>query len=920
MKRAIYPLYAPADEGRVRPILDALAQTGAAVRGAGAKPGREDALLLFLSKNVAADGPEAETFFRLNAGRALVIPVDLDGSTPPEELQNALMARHTLDGRKYSAQELAERIARAATGEGRNRLPLVLSVAAVILLAAGGVALWKNRPAQPTEALVTEAVFITTPIPTAEPRMPEGISGVDLASIVEIAYVGDELRYYALDDTAAPAEMQGWFDFAYSGWSDGDYHFYSREDGHEYPRQAVDLQWLMSLPNLRYLSLCGVSAALPDLSGLSKLEEVLLFYSDIPDLEGLRGSGSLLSLSYHGTSVHDFSPLTGCPKLNDIWLNLLTTEEADFSRFCPPRLRTFSFGNGNALGELDLSALRNCSELTELELDYLPLSDLGFLSEAKRLSRLRLSGMRSLRDLSGLEGARRLQELEVNNCPALRDISALAGCTSLWNVRFDGEGMHELRDVSVLGSLPRLNNIHLFAANPQNLDFLRELPTRTDLCFSCNLGNFDCSGLEAVQSFGNLSLTCWDLPYAAVAPYLTGKAVYTLDLYGAADLSLSDLPRVTHTLDLINCGIRDLTGIGDLSIARLGLYECRYLSSLAGLDELSAGGSRLNTLMVESCPRLTDWSALQGKRFMELTLRGVSSLPDLSGVTVDILQLESIEADVLPDLSFLDTLNGDHGCSFRLVDVDQITSLQPLFRLHGDYLEVPPQLADQAAELVERGQFHRYEIVYPDGSWQPDDSDVTLLSLEELSTLPKSILKRVRSLTLVGDVVVNDETTEVREDLDENGPFVRLRDRTTGEETRIDEVGTRLKDFSSLTALTGLENLSLWYQPLTDLGGIQALDNLRNLEVKHSPAFTDASAAFTVQTLERLCFSHTGLASLQGVQNLPELRELCIDDTQVTDMSCLLGLERLERVAVSEDMSAAVASLGDGFRFELKID
>ena len=112
MKRAIYPLYAPADESRVKPILDALKKKGVAVRAA--DPRKGDALMLFLSENVAADSPEADAFFRLNAGRALVIPVNLDGSTPPEELQRALMARHGLDGQKYGPEELADRIATAS--------------------------------------------------------------------------------------------------------------------------------------------------------------------------------------------------------------------------------------------------------------------------------------------------------------------------------------------------------------------------------------------------------------------------------------------------------------------------------------------------------------------------------------------------------------------------------------------------------------------------------------------------------------------------------------------------------------------------------------------------------------------------------------------------------------------------------------
>lgn len=918
MKRAIYPLYAPADEGKVKPILAALREKGAVIQSPEAKCGKADALLLFLSKNVGAEGPEADAFFRLSAGREQVIPVDLDGSTPPEALQNALMARHTLDGTKYGPEELAERIARAVKDERKSRLPLILSAAAaVILLAAVAVILLMPRyEGPPPDPDLVSPPAEAGPLPT--PRMP--LTDVDLASIVEVVYVGDHLRYYALDAAAKePPEMQGWFSFAYSAWSDGDYRFYSKEDGHEYSRQAVDLQWLVYLPNLRYLSLCGVSGALPDLSGLSRLEEVLLFYSDIPDLEGLRNSESLLSLSYHGTSVKDFSSLSDCPRLNDVWLNLLTTEEADFSRFCPPGLQVLSFGNGNSLSRLDLSALRNCPELRELELDYLPLTDLSFLSGAEKLSSLRLSGMRSLRDLSGLEGTGRLQELEVNNCPSLQDVSALAGCTDLRNVRFDGESMHELKDVSVLGSLPRLNNIHLFAANPQDLDFLRALPTRTHLCFSCNLGAFDCSGLEAIESFENLSLTCWDLPYAAVAPYLAGKTVENLDLYGAADLDLSALPRVGRTLSLTDCGIRDLTGIGSTAVARLGLYNCQYMTSLEGIGELSAHGGRLTALTVEGCPRLTDWSALQGKRLQELTLRNVWSLPDLSEFTVVTLQLESIAADVLPDLSLLEGLDTEQSFSLRMADVDQISGLQPLFRLRGDMLEVPPQLEDQAAELVANGLFHRYEIVYPDGSWQPDDTDIRLLSLEELDALPKSILKRVRSLTLVGDVLVNDETTEVREDHDESGPFVRLRNRATGEETVVREIGTWLTDFSRLTALTGLETLSLWYQPLIDLDGIQALEGLKALEVKYSPAFTDASAAFTVQTLERICFSRTGLASIQGVQNLLELRELYIGGTNVIDMSCLLGLEHLGYVEVSGDMIAAVASLDEGYGFELNV-
>ena len=149
MKRAIYPLYAPTDESSVRPILDDLQKRGFTVRNGQAKAGKDDALLLFLSEAISAEGPEADAFFRLNAGRALVIPVNLDGCTPPKDLQNVLMARHALDGRKYGTAELTELIAKAAGGEKKNRLPLILSLLGMAaLLIVGGLIVW-NRMGRP---------------------------------------------------------------------------------------------------------------------------------------------------------------------------------------------------------------------------------------------------------------------------------------------------------------------------------------------------------------------------------------------------------------------------------------------------------------------------------------------------------------------------------------------------------------------------------------------------------------------------------------------------------------------------------------------------------------------------------------------------------------------------------------------------
>ena len=69
MKRTIYPLYASADEGKVKPILETLRKKGLEVQDSKAAPGKGDVLVLFLSANIGADSPVADDFIRLSAAR-----------------------------------------------------------------------------------------------------------------------------------------------------------------------------------------------------------------------------------------------------------------------------------------------------------------------------------------------------------------------------------------------------------------------------------------------------------------------------------------------------------------------------------------------------------------------------------------------------------------------------------------------------------------------------------------------------------------------------------------------------------------------------------------------------------------------------------------------------------------------------------
>jgi hypothetical protein len=205
-------------------------------------------------------------------------------------------------------------------------------------------------------------------------------------------------------------------------------------------------------------------------------------------------------------------------------------------------------------------------------------------------------------------------------------------------------------------------------------------------------------------------------------------------------------------------------------------------------------------------------------------------------------------------------------------------------------------LTEQAQELVRNGNFHSYEIRYPDSEWEPYNRPVYLLSLEELDTLPGSILARIERLYMAGDMIFNPEFYHVEEDFSGEEPawFICKNDEEGTEQMPV-EYGTQLTDIGVLKPLTGLKELCLWDQPLKDLEGIQYLESLEELSFEDCRELTDASAAFTLQTLKRLWLRYTPLTSLEGIQNLYDLEELNLDGTEIEDLSPTESLKKLNR-------------------------
>ena len=889
MSNKVKLLASAGDRESLAPILAALGQRGIRAAENPGTIGKNDTVLAVLSERFYADeGLTGRLLSLVGSEAENILPLQLDDEPIPDALKNALYSRNIIPAAGRDAPLIAERIA-AALPQKRSRLPVILGAAALVLVAAVGLLVWKSRAPTAVETIAPTAE------PTAVPlNLPLGLTAEDLEKIVDVIIVGDRAEFFTTDRLRSfSGTAPDWDYFAYRDYDNAGAHFYSREDGHEYPlTRYEDLSFLALMPKLRYLHLAMVETGkLPDLSGAATLSNVSLMDCVIPDLDWLGGAGVIHADIINSTgSLRDFSPLTKCKRLRECHIDLIGTRQADLAGFAPPKLTWLWINNGQDLqGDLDLSGLAGCGELHQVQLEYnLPVRDLSFLSGADKLERLELTDLHALRDISALSGLRKLTELKIDDCSSLRNYRPVGDCKALEQLMiYAGWNVH-LEDASFLSDLPRLTDISLYSVDLPDLDFLRVIGQRQS-----SLNNFsfsgdvrDCSALAAIKKYSSLSLEPYNGDLAPILPYLAESSVTTLSIRFANAVDLSALSIVSNRLILEQCGITDLsTASEDLSFFHLTLSNCSRLSSLEGLQKLTRLGSNgVGTIEIYNCPRLTDWSAIDGMTLMELNITGGYTLPSFADLRVGLLRIDSV-ADV-KDLTFLSEMDASRSVSFRLVGLDEVNDLTPLRQFHGLVLAVPPQLGEQAQDLVRAGNFKQFEIEYPQGGWEMDRQELTLLSLEELNTLPEAMLRRVSSVALAGDQVIDRDRFEIWEDYQNNRAIPILYDRETDTQTEV-SLGS-FTDLTELFKMTGLRQLRVASQPITGLDGIQELSGLDQIELKCCPKLTDISPLFAMQSLSEVCLRGCpGVTSIQGIQNLPHLIHLEIVRVPVSDLSPL---------------------------------
>jgi hypothetical protein len=220
-----------------------------------------------------------------------------------------------------------------------------------------------------------------------------------------------------------------------------------------------DIAPLAQLAKLESLSLTDNSiTSIAVLSGLHELNFLHLGGNLIGDLAPLKGLTKLKTLYLDGNPVQDLSPLYGLTSLTTLSLKNMEVdpEQIKALKEALPGCGIFydDMEEEEEVKELTLGSVTFTSDVTELDLSGLGITDISILSECKNLVKLDLRD-NNITDITPLKDLLELNWLCIWN-NKVSDIRPLMGLTKLAYLDADSNNIADISAVSFLTNMEEL--------------------------------------------------------------------------------------------------------------------------------------------------------------------------------------------------------------------------------------------------------------------------------------------------------------------------------------------------------------------------------------------------------------------------------------------------------------------------------
>ena len=650
--------------------------------------------------------------------------------------------------------------------------------------------------------------------------------------------------------------------------------------------QPITIQDMEALTSLTAYRL-GISS-LKGLEHATNLTELYVSYNRIWDISPLRGLTNLTKLRLSGNAISDISALSGLTNLTQLFL-------------------------GDALGGnviLDISPLRGLTNLTFLKIGYNHITDVSPLSSLTNLTSLHF-GYNRIRDISPLAGLTALEDLTLDHNPIAnidpikRLIPNLAFFTfegtALTADDIDWIGKQDFSFFSTYDEIRGGSDVEISPAAEIPDEDLRTLlaglegtdgaPTQkfistlTELDLSgLNINNF--TGLESAINLTKLTITDANMTSKRLSKLVKVLRhlpdLRQLNLGGNKISNISSLASLTRltSLHLNDNEITDVSSLSSLSdLTSLSLSE----NSIANIDGLGAL-TKLESLNLHGNRKVADISPLAG----------LVNLTDLI-----LSRNRIVDVSPLAGLTNLQRLMLDHN---RIADFEPISSLTENLNVYwkGD------QKADPIVKF--RDNNLRRAVLEALGK-DPNSEDP--IKVSEMASLTTLTAQGASISDLTGlQHAVNVKTLDLSGnglDDDDMDRLTRLTQLETLILTGNDNI-TSARPFRKLRNLTRLDLPQGLSDPTVEIPDSGLRTAILRALGKSESSETEITAS-DIHGLEVLQASGFGVQDLTGLEYAENLRQLYLNDNQISDLSPISGLQGLRRLSLNKNNLSDVSGL-----------
>lgn len=468
-------------------------------------------------------------------------------------------------------------------------------------------------------------------------------------------------------------------------------------------RELTDLTPLTQLNALESLTLTGNKISdLQPLSSLTSLTYLHLGNNKITDLSPLTSLTALRSLYLDGNESPDLSVLETMKSLTTLSIRgmELTKDQLESLRSALPNCNVYC-DEDSIVEEITLAGITFMSDITELDLRSLNISDISELAKCTQLTKLDLRD-NEITNIDALSGLTELTWLCLWDND-IEDIAALLPLSKLSYLDLDDNGVTNL---APLKGLENMEELWLSDNDPQNINALTSMPklrrlglkdtmlTDEDIDILCQIQTLEELAIErneiSADSLDKLVAALPDCTITHDDPYYTFEVDGTV--YKSTDTEILSISgKNLHSLEAIS----NFTALKSLNVSDNTLSD---LSPLAGLVKLRtldlgnvAGGSNayadlsplsaLTDLRSLSLPNsgVSDVSALGSLTALNELILSFNGITDISAAaSMTQLQSLSLENNRITDIS---SLSGLHNLSYLGLTGNPIRDLSPLYGL-----------------------------------------------------------------------------------------------------------------------------------------------------------------------------------------------------------------------------------------------